>query len=202
VGSPPTAAEFIGRLPAEGAAALSDELLRDWERWAAHLLEAHISYPQLAYYRSQHINQSWLGSLTAILDSSALILAGLDALPTRQARLTFAMARHALVDITQIFVVAQPAAGPYRLPPATLHRLRGHLAGQPVHLPESPDFEQRLGAIRTKYEPYAGALADFLLIDLPPWVHAEPHRDNWQGGPWDKSLEARAAGEHRSDEHF
>jgi hypothetical protein len=201
-GSPPTAAEFLGRLPAEGAAALSDELLRDWERWAAQLLETHISYPQLAYYRSQHGNQSWLGALTAILDSSALILAGLEGVPARQARLTFAMARHALVDITQIFVAgSNPPAGD-RLPALTLEALRARLADRPVRLPAGADFEERLALLRRMYEPYAVALAQHLLLELPPWIHAEPRRDNWQGGPWDKALAVAAAEQHRSDEHF
>ena len=201
-GSPPTAAEFLGRLPAQGGALLADEVLRDWERWAAQLLETHISYPQLAYYRSQHLNQSWLGALTAILDSSAVIVAGLDALPGRQAKLTFAMARHALVDITQTFVPLRPAETADRLPRQTLRRLHEHLAEKAVHVPDSAEYEERLRVIRRKYEPYAGALADFLVLDLPPWIHAEPRRDNWQGGPWDRALEARADGAQRRDEHF
>ncbi len=103
-GSPPTAAEFLARTRAAGERSLQDELLRDWERWSAQVLETHISYPLLAYYRSQHSNQSWLGALTAILDSSALIVAGIEGMPSEQAQLTFAMARHTLVDVTQIFV--------------------------------------------------------------------------------------------------
>src|SRR5262249_18382453 len=73
-GSPPTASELLRRA-AQGGDAWCTEVLRTWERWCAQLLEAHISYPQLAYYRSQHSNQSWLGALTTILDSTALLLA-------------------------------------------------------------------------------------------------------------------------------
>src|SRR5206468_987936 len=73
-GSPPTAAEFLRRTPPAGDG-LCDDLLAAWERWSAQLLETHISYPQLAYYRSQHSNQSWLGALTTILDTTALLLA-------------------------------------------------------------------------------------------------------------------------------
>ena len=78
-------------------------LLTEWERWSAELLESHISYPQLCYFRSQHTNQSWLSALTAILDTSALLIAGVTAQEARQAQLTFAMARHAVVDLAQIF---------------------------------------------------------------------------------------------------
>ena len=53
-----------------------DDLLREWEVWGADLLESHLSYPMLAYYRSQHDNQSWLAALAAIMDCCALILVG------------------------------------------------------------------------------------------------------------------------------
>ena len=201
-GSPPTAAEFLRRLPADGTDRASDELLRDWEQWSAQLLETHISYPLLAYYRSQHGNQSWLAALTAILDSTALMLAGVDAVPSRQAKLTFAMSRHALVDLVQIFRVSHRAGRADRLPPDVLGALRARLEGSPMHLPVDAATTEKLAALRLMYEPYAQALADHLVLDLPPWVHAEPKRDNWRGGPWDRQLAVRAATDHSIDDHF
>jgi len=201
-GSPPTAAECLSRMPAFGERTLSEDLMRGWERWSAQLLETHISYPQLAYYRSQHSNQSWLGALTVILDSSALILARLEAQPAHQAQLTFATARHALVDITQIFVREFRPGAVDRLAAAELERLRARLAGTPVSLPDSKEFEERLAELRLLYEPYAQALAAHLLFDLPPWIHLKNRHDNWRGGPWDRLLNARAAPAHHTEEHF
>jgi hypothetical protein len=200
-GSPPTAAEFLRRTPPAGGARC-DELLAAWERWSAQLLETHISYPQLAYYRSQHVNQSWLATLTTILDSTALLLARPGAAPGSQAQLTFAMARHALVDITQIFVRRPPDALRERWGPLDSSRLRGHLAGTPMALPDGGGFETRLAELRLMYEPYAQALGAHLLFELPPWAPGQPRRDNWQGGPWDKLLSAHREPAHRSDEHF
>jgi len=70
-----------------------DELLREWEVWGSELLESHLSYPMLAYYRSQHDNQSWLAALAVVMDACALILVGVEALPPLQARMTFSMTR-------------------------------------------------------------------------------------------------------------
>jgi Ion channel len=201
-GSPPSAAEFLSRTPAVAGTSPADEILHAWERWAAQLLETHISYPQLAYYRSQHSNQSWLGALTAILDSSAILVACSESRGAHQARLTFAMARHALVDVTQIFVPAYRDAGIDRLAPADLERLRVRLANSPMSLPDAPDFAVRLTELRRLYEPYAQALAAYLLLDLPPWVHAEVRRDNWRGGPWDRQLGTNTELSALSDEHF
>jgi len=74
-GSPPTAGELLRRLAVGRGTAGVVPLLVEWERWSAELLESHLSFPVLSYYRSQHDNQSWVGALTAILDTSALLIA-------------------------------------------------------------------------------------------------------------------------------
>ena len=201
-GSPPTAAEFLRRTSRSGDPDLGDALLAAWERWSAQVLETHISYPQLAYYRSQHGNQSWLATLTTILDTTALLLARTGAKANPQAQLTFAMARHALVDITQIFVPRYPGGARDRLASGSLELLRTRLADTPMRLPADGDFEVRLADLRLKYEPYAQALAAYLVFELPPWVHDQPRRDNWQGGPWDALLSSRHGHAQRSEEHF
>ena len=200
-GSPPTAAELLGRTHVSSESA-RESTLREWERWAAQLLETHISYPQLAYYRSQHSNQSWLAALTVILDACALVLAGSEAAIRPQAKLTFAMARHALVDVMQIFVTRYTPGAPDRLPRAEFARLQAHLERSGVGLAASAGFEQRLAALRLTYEPYAQALAAVLLFELPPWIAAAPRHDNWRRGPWDSILGVPAALEETVEEHF
>ena len=93
-----------------------DEVLRDWERWAAELLESQISYPVLAFFRSQHSNQSWLGALTTMLDVTSLVLTGIEGVHPGQAKLTFAMARHAAVDLAQVVNARYDPSAPDRLP--------------------------------------------------------------------------------------
>ncbi len=184
-GSPPSAAELLRR-SSLGLYEGLDELLRDWERWAAELLESHISYPVLCYYRSQHSNQSWLAALTTILDTTALIMTGLDGIPPRQARLTFAIARHACADLAQIFNTPPKRRGADRLPPTELQRLREILAAAGVRLSDGPDAEQRLSELRQMYEPYANALAEYLRMALPPWLPAGGGIDSWQTSAWER----------------
>ena len=102
-GSPPNAAELLRRHSFEGGQEALTVLLEEWERWAAEILESHISYPILCFYRSQHDTQSWLSALVSILDTCALRIAVIEGMPSRQAQLTFVMARHAVVDIGQVF---------------------------------------------------------------------------------------------------
>lgn len=200
-GSPPTAVEFLRRTAQEPARGRRDEILRGWERWAAQLLETHISYPLLAYYRSQHSNQSWLATLVIILDSTAALLARSGASGADQAWLTFAMARHALVDITQVFVREfRPVPGE-RFTPECLRALEA-TPGTGASPEGAREFERRLAELRLLYEPYARALGAFLLLELPPWEHTKARPDNWRRAPWDKLLAARAGMQPPVDEHF
>src|SRR5438067_9787540 len=123
-GSPPTAAELLTRFGNYPQQAVLDRIFQDWERWAAEVLESHLSYPPLSFFRSQHNNQSWLGALTTILDASALAMAGVDGLGDEQAKITFAMARHAVVDLAQVVNASYDPKAADRLQPQELNRLR------------------------------------------------------------------------------
>jgi len=178
-GSPPTAAELMRRHSYQGAEQALSQLLVEWERWSAELLESHISYPLLCYFRSQHNNQSWIGALTAILDTSALLIAGVRGHEARQAQLTFAMARHALVDLSQILSQPPVTSAPDRLPPARYEQLYKLLCESGISVCRDGQSIERLVAMRVLYEGYAQALSNYLLMPLPPWIADQPHKDNW-----------------------
>src|SRR5881628_641171 len=184
-GAPPTAGELLWRYRWDRDGDALGELFRDWEHWAADVLESHLSYPALAYFRSQHYNQSWLGALTTILDASALIMVGRErgGHCARQAALTFAMARHALVDLAQVFDTPphQPAE---RLGGADFPRLEARLAEAGLRLPD--DAAQQLVEWRRMYEPYVAALARHLAVTPPPWVPSVQRPDNWQTSAWER----------------
>ena len=183
-GSPPTAAEMLRRHSHDQGMLSLRELLHDWERWSAELLESHLSYPVLAYFRSQHDNQSWLGALTAILDTCALIMAGLEGPCERQAELTFAIARHAVVDLSIIFRRSPHEPEKDRLPPGQRPYLRAALASSGLRLREERDLDQKLIELRHMYEPYVHSLSHHLKITIPPWIPETSPTDNWQTSAW------------------
>jgi Ion channel len=184
-GSPPTAAELLRRHGFEGGEEALTQLLAEWERWAAEILESHISYPILCYYRSQHDNQSWLAALTAILDTCALLISVIEGTPSRQAQLTFVMARHALIDLGQVFHVQERPVWKQqeakdRLPQEEFNRLCSALGDLPLRLCGDADSAQRLHTIRSLYEQHAGALSDYLRMPLPAWVPEVKEKDQWR----------------------
>ena len=184
-GSPPSAVELLRRNSIQTRTDAVAIFLRDWEGWAAQLLESHLSYPSLAYFRSQHENQSWLSALTTVLDACALVMLGIDEVPRREAELTFAIARHAAVDLSQIFNEPPREPEPDRLPPERLVELRALLAGAGLRLSEGPEADARLRGLRRLYEPYVGALSWHLKMELPDWLPPEGSADDWQTTAWD-----------------
>jgi hypothetical protein len=186
-GTPPTAGELLRRHSYERGQEALHDLLQGWEHWCAELLESHLSYPVLAFFRSQHDNQSWIASLTAILDTCALVIVGIDGACERQAELTFAIARHAVVDLSQVFGTAPAPPRSDRLPPADLLRIRDTLAQHGMKLHDGAAANAKLASLRTMYEPYVNALAAYLQQDLPPWIPEKKGKDNWQTTAWGRS---------------
>jgi hypothetical protein len=202
-GTPPTAGELLRRHSYPYGADTLRELLKEWELWSAELMESHLSYPVLAYFRSQHDNQSWIASLTAILDTCALIMVGVEGACERQAELTFAIARHAVVDLSQVFGTSPRPLPQDRLPAAELRRIRDVLAQHGLKLNDGEAANTRLIELRNMYEPYIFALATYLNQTLPPWIPAKKGKDNWQTTAWGQAaglLEPQST--HHHDDHF
>jgi len=114
-----------------------------------------------------------------VLDTSALLIAGVRGHEARQAQLTFAMARHAMVDLAQIFSLAPVNDAEDRLPAERYEQLYKLLCESGVSVCRDGHAMERLRDMRALYEGYARALGDYLLMPLPPWISDQPHKDNW-----------------------
>ena len=182
-GSPPTATELLRRHAHQGGEQELIALLAEWERWSAEILESHISYPILCYYRSQHDNQSWLAALVAVLDACSLLITTVEGPAARQSQLTFAMARHALIDLGHVFRVeerAREVESMNRLPPKAFSGMCEILADLHMRLCGDPATMERLTRIRLLYEPHAQALSEYLHMPLPQWVPEAKKTDPWK----------------------
>jgi hypothetical protein len=180
-GSPPAAALILRRAFESGDPSRAlDQLFRDWEHAAAEILESHLSYPTLAFFRSQHDNQSWLASLCAVLDASALATAGVKGIDPFQPRLTFAICRHTLVDVSQVFRLKPRAEDGTRSAPERIAEMRAWLVAAGVPMQEGLEAEVRFQELRRLYAPYLGALSEYLQMPLPGWLPSGKARYNWE----------------------
>lgn len=203
-GSPPTAGEMLGRRCHDAGMETLLQHLSEWERWAAELLETHLSYPVLAYFRSHHDNQSWLAAIAVILDTSAFVMCYMEGACARQAMLTFAMARHAVVDISLVF--RRPPIKPKRerLSSGELADLHTVLVSAGLSLRKEEGLDKELTGLRQMYEPYVTALSQHFRLAVPPWIPKANRKDNWETSAWERKervhRENGQAGE--ENEHF
>jgi hypothetical protein len=186
-GSPPCAVTLVSRFVESGSVEALDHFLLRWQQWCAELLESQLSYPMLAYYRSQHDNQSWLAALTVITDACVLIMTGLGALPTLQARLTFATARLAIFEMGRVLGVKPRAMEADRLPASVFAEMTSVFENAGLAFVED-DAESRLAAFRATYEPFLNGLAAHLILPLPSWVAKSDQVDNWVHTPRGRSI--------------
>jgi hypothetical protein len=77
-------------------------LFREWERWAAEVLDSHVAYPLLGYFRSSHDSISWISALGAVLDSAALVVTTIKNVPRGQAHMMLKVGAHLVEDISNI----------------------------------------------------------------------------------------------------
>ncbi|TAM83088.1 MAG: two pore domain potassium channel family protein [Acidobacteria bacterium] len=185
-GSPPTAAELLRRHVRQQNLEALDQYLRAWETWAAELMESHLSYPVLCHFRSQHNNQSWVAALATILDACALLIAHTEGALRWQAELTFAICRHALVDLAQALAIPPRLVSSDRFEPATLAEVREILCACGTPMCRERAAEETLEKLRGMYEPYLFGFSERLLMALPVWGPAKPSPDNWRTSAWEK----------------
>jgi len=190
-GSPPSPVQLLLRLGSDPS--YLEERLADWEEWALDLLQNHLSYPMLAYYRSQHGNQSWLAALTTVVDVSALAILGAEDRLKRQAEFTFAAGRHALVHTASIFRRRPQHPQSDRLSSADFTRLCSIITDSHTPMRPARISEAELTKLRSMYEPYANALAAYFGMALPPWIPSGEAPDNWQINSWE-SVKRRRRG--------
>jgi Ion channel len=158
-GSPQSAVRLLRRFGRPESAEVLATVLLEAERWAAELSQSHIAHPMLVYYRSQHLDQSWLISLTTLLDSCALLIVGRKGVPSRQARATFRMAVRVAADLVHVLRVTPNSEANDRLPPRDFPQLCAALESSGLVLPAGTEAEAGLTKLRGFYEPSVRSLA-------------------------------------------
>lgn len=167
-GSPASAGSLLRRFAKESNVQKLNDWFRDWELWAAELIESHSSYPMLAFYRSQHENHSWLASLAVILDCCALVVTGAEESDSLQAESTFLTARRVLLEVTRALNVREIETS-HRFQMSLIPKLQSDIGSLNLHWIDRPHTEKLIVALQTRYEPMLQALSAYLLLPLPQW---------------------------------
>jgi hypothetical protein len=167
-GAPPSASTILLRARDRERWLGLERDLRDWEAWVAELMETHLSYPLLGFYRSQHVNQNWLAALTVMTDVAAFMTAVEADDEVEAAELTYAIGQHALADLSLQYHVKIGEAD--RLPDEQFQQLYGLVMDALSNPVSCEEAKRRLTKLRRAYEPRAKGIAQALALDLPPWI--------------------------------
>ncbi len=184
-GSPPSPGRLVLRTTQRGGWDALCAYLAGWEQWVAELMETHLAYPVLGYFRSQHVNQNWLAAMCTVLDACAFMIAAAPRESVDSARFTFAIARHAVVDLSYSFHAGPTPPAHDRLPPEDLGELLRQLSAAGVEpAVDAATVAERLTHTRALYEPYVCALSSHLELALPAWLAPDSPNDNWRNTDW------------------
>jgi hypothetical protein len=102
-GAPPSGVSLLETMAKYDMTEDLPRLLGDWEKWGAEVLDSHLAYPLLAYFRSSHDSESWISALGAVLDASTLLLTTVVDGPRGPAKMMFAMGTHLVEDLGRFF---------------------------------------------------------------------------------------------------
>lgn len=165
-GSPPSGPELLRRAKERGAHSDLDRLFVEWERWAADVLETHLSYPLLAFFRSPHDNTSWVTALGAVLDAATLTMAAVDT-DCDPAELFYETGTHAVEDLWRYFRLDERPASISR---GEFDDVLEDLRSVGVPLVERDEAWKRFSELRAAYGGRLDALAVHVAVPPAQWI--------------------------------
>ncbi len=167
-GAPPSGVTLLETYALGG---ILDELPRvfaDWQAWAAEVLDSHLAYPVLAYFRSSHDGDSWISSLGAVMDAATLVLTTVEGGPKGRAKLARALGDHCLEDLVQSFGLdADPEVGVER---AEFDEARRRLERAGFTLRDADESWASFARLRAEYAGRVNALARFWAAPPAQWI--------------------------------
>ncbi len=101
-GAPPSAVALLETYAQLGLVGRLPDLFQDWEHWAAEVLDSHVAFPLLGYFRSSHDRLSWISALGTMLDAACLVLTTIDGMPRGEAKLFKRVGVHLVEDISNL----------------------------------------------------------------------------------------------------
>jgi len=155
--------DLVDELPALFAA---------WEAWEAEVLDSHVAYPLLGYFRSSHDNISWVSALGAVLDACALVLTTIRGLPRGQAELTKRGGAHLVEDISGFLGLQGDGSTVDR---GEFDEAYGRLASAGYELVDADEAWQGFEHARATYAGRLEAMAGYWATPPTVWIGGRAH---------------------------
>ena len=165
-GVPPSAVVLLESLARLALVTRLPEFFGEWERWAAEVLDSHVAYPLLGYFRSSHDNLSWISALGTVLDAASLVLTTIRDLPRGDAELVKRVGSHLVEDITNL---GFRSAGSVGIDRPAFDTVYARLAGAGYQLVPADEAWEAFSAARATYAPGLEAMATYWAVPSTSW---------------------------------
>ena len=147
--------------------------------WTVDVIESHLAYPVLFYFRSSHDNEAWPNSFGAVMDAATLVLSTVDGGPAGTARLMYKVGSHLVADMRHYYRQDEADAEP-GLERAEFVDARARLQRAGYRLRDEASAWETFTGLRAKYAAWLNATAKGLAVPPAPWMGDRsylPHRE-------------------------
>ena len=166
-GAPPSAVVLLENLARMDLSHRLPDFFNGWESWEVEVLDSHVAYPLLGYFRSSHDNLSWISALGAVLDTATLVSTTILDVPRGQAELVIALGNHLVEDISNLGFRRGTASGIER---EAFDAVHARLAIAGYHLVPADEAWPRFTAIRAGYETRLEQMAKYWAVSNVSWL--------------------------------
>jgi len=167
-GAPPSGVQLLENAAEHG---MHEELVStfdEWRKWAAMVLESHLAYPILLFFRSSHDNEAWLNSFGAVMDAATLVMSTVDDKSEGSARLMAKVGNHLVEDLAWYFNYRRFDDPIVERSEFDQARERLGKAGYRCH--GSEDAWKEFARLRSRYASPLNQLAQQLSIIPAQWI--------------------------------
>jgi len=185
-GAPASGVQLLETAAHKGMRGILADTFEEWRKWSAMVLESHLAYPLLFYFRSSHDNEAWINSFGAVMDASSLVLSSMEDGEefTGAAKLMMTVGNHLIEDTAWVFNIQSESDPIIEREEYVTAVARLRAAGYDMR--DGEEHWQKFAKLRGKYAFVLNRMAQWLATPPAPWVGDRsylPHRQQRRRRP-------------------
>jgi hypothetical protein len=169
-GAPPSGVDFLERHVDLDMLGDLGATFRLAEEWIADIMETHLAYPILSYFRSTHDYQSWVGTIGALLDASTIVITTIDIGNVGQAKMLSRLGRHLVNDYSYYYGFDVDLTGAAGIERAEFNQMYERLAEKGLRMRDVETAWVEFAALRGSYAYPLNEMARWWRIPPALWI--------------------------------
>jgi hypothetical protein len=166
-GAPPSGVQILETVAKYEAPQRLEQTFDEWTNWTAAVLESHLAYPILLYFRSSHDNEAWLNSFGSVMDAACIVVSTFEG-KSAAARMMLNIGIHLAEDFSWYFHLENP--GVPGIDRSEFEDARERLLHAGYKCRSADEAWEGFAALRSKYAGPLNTLARKLAIVPAQWI--------------------------------